>query len=139
MNYYTAKQRTSDGLWEYTVNNRPTGYCREYIDPDSYQDWIREHMLESEIEKIRSFKDKYHICGHNTEQEACECYKEYVLDHHLMLNRKDISCQRRCVKCNEWTQGLAYVGQYSLWFLCDKHQTREIVAELYEVGESWES
>ena len=139
MNYYSASQRKSDNLWDYTVNNRPTGYCREYSDPDTWDAWLRKCMSEEEIAKIRSFKDKYHNHGHANEKEACNCYKEYMLDHNMSLGRKDSSTQRKCEKCNEWTQGLAGVGAYKLWHLCEKCQTREVISELYIVGESWES
>ncbi len=139
MKYYTALQRQSDGFWDYTSNSRPIGYCCEYVDPDSYEEYIRKYMSDSQVERIRSFKDKYHNHGHFTKEEACQCYKEYMLDHFMSLNRKDINSQHRCKKCNEWTQGLAGVGGYSLWSLCEKHQTREVISEFYSVGESWES
>lgn len=139
MNYLSARQRQSDEKWDYTYNGAPYGYCREYFDPDNYKTWIREHMTPAEVEKIRSFEDKYHTHGHDTKEEACQCYKEYMLDHRLRLDGKDNSCQRKCEKCGEWTQGFAEVGCYQLWFLCDEHRNREVVSELYKVGESWES
>ena len=139
MNYFTAKQRLSDMLWDYTMNNIPIGYCQKYIDPDSYNENIRKFMSKSEVQRIRLFKEKYHTHGHPTKEEACNCYKEYILDHALSLNRKDESCQRKCQKCKQWTNLIAGVGAYNIWFLCEQHQTREIVSELYEVWESWES
>lgn len=139
MKYYTALKRQSDGFWDYTSNDRPIGYCSEYVDPDSYEEYIRKYMSDSEVERIKSFKNKHHNHGHITKEEACQCYKEYMLDNFLSLNRKDENSQHRCKKCNEWTQGLAGVGWYSLWHLCEKHQTREVISEFYSVGESWES
>ncbi len=139
MNYYTAKQRKLDEKWDYTVNNMPIGYCQEYKDPDDYPDWLKKCMRQAEIDRIRSFKDKHHTHGHTTQEEACNCYKEYMLDNYLSVGREDSSSQHKCKKCNEWTQGLAGVGGYHLWNLCEKHQTREIISEFYDVGESWES
>lgn len=137
MNYYAPKQRVSDNLWDYTGNGHPVGYCKEYSDPDTWS--TRKYMSDDEAAKYKSFKDKYHTHAHSTEEEACNCYKEYMLDHHLSLGHKDSSAQHRCKKCNEWTQGLAGVGAYSLWCLCEKCQTREVISEIYKVGESWES
>lgn len=138
MNYYSAMQRRSDNRWEYTCNSRATGYCKEYSDPDTWQS-VRKYMSDEEVEQIRSFKEKYHNHAHETEKEACDCYKEYMLDHRLKLGMKDNNTQRKCENCKEWTQCMAGVGFYRMWNLCEKCQTREIISELYSVGESWES
>src|SRR5688572_23248514 len=102
MNYYAARQRLKDQRWDYTLNDRPYGYCREYVDPDQYPESIREYMTENEVQKTRAFQHKYHRDGHATEQEACDCYKEYMLDHHLQLDREDCNSQHKCQKCGEW-------------------------------------
>lgn len=80
--------------------------------------------------------------GHDTAEEARECYKSYMLDKHLHLDRKisdDILMKCKVKGCEEFTSGFASVGGYSMFILCDKHRTREEVERLYSVGESWES
>ena len=130
MNYYETKQRT-DGKWDYTCNNRPTGYCCEFKPFD--EGFVKNyHVSEAEVEKHNRFAHKYHSHGHDTEQEACECYKEYQLDHKLRFSKSE-SEQRKCKVCGEWTQNFAEVD-CRLITLCDKHNNREEVSKLYEAS-----
>ena len=134
MNYYEAKQRT-DGRWDYTRNNHGVGYCREYCEIDLGV----VHISESEQEEYRATADKHHTDGHETEEEARECYREYLLDHRLMLNRKMENEQRKCQVCEEWTQGFAEIDQ-RLFTLCDQHNNREAVETLFEAPHiAWSS
>lgn len=132
MNYYEPKKRQSDGKWDYTRNSQPAGYCH------AFQEFEKEfienfHISDSEVEKHNKFADKYHSDGHDTEEEACKCYKEYQLDHKLQLDHEDKHQQRRCKVCGEWTTKFAMVD-YSIYQLCDKHCTREEVEKLYETS-----
>lgn len=127
MNYYDAKQRLSDGRWDYTCNNRPTGYCRPYeeIDPQIIP------VSESQLEEYRATAHKHHSHGHATEQEARECYREYLLDHSLSLGRKMSNQQLKCKSCGEWTQGFAEINN-EIIVLCDQHNNRPTVETLFE-------
>lgn len=130
MNYYEPKQRQSDGRWDYTRNNAATGYCCQFV-PFS-DDFIKNfHISESEVEKHNKFSDKYHTDGHETLEGACECYKEYQLDHQLQLDHEDKNQQRKCEVCGEWTTKFAMID-CSLYHLCDEHRNREEVSKLYE-------
>lgn len=129
MNYYEAKQRKSDGRWDYTRNNEPTGYCcrfREYN-----QEFVEKfHISEEEVDKHNSFAHKYHSGGHETEQEARECYKQYLLDHQLRFwKTKDE--QRKCQICKQWTQNVAEIG-CRMFTLCDEHNNCEEVSGLFD-------
>lgn len=95
-------------------------------------------ISQEKIDKYISNKDKYHEDGHATEKEACECFKQYQLDHHLRFS-KQLNQQHKCKICEEYTEGLAYVGEYECFSLCEKHQNRESVEQIYQVGESWQS
>lgn len=142
MNYYKARQRQSDLKWDYTCQNDdrvcPVGYCHKY------KEWTQEEMkrfglVSSDLEKSAKDKDKYHTHGHDTQEEAEACYREFLLDQELSLNHKDTNTQRKCEVCGEWTQGLAYLDM-RVFNLCDKHMNRESVATLFkEVGEIWSS
>lgn len=133
MNYYGARQRESDKRWDYTSHNRrggthPIGYCRK-------TDWTPEmraefHMSDAEWDKIQAHKEKYHDEGHSTADEACACYRSYLLDNDLRLDHKTRDSQHRCEVCGEWTQGFATVSHSFRWFLCDAHRNRDEVEKL---------
>jgi len=138
MLHYSARQR-NDGRWDYTCSGRPVGYCCPYspIPEDgsipSAEKWN---------EKIAPLRDKFHTLGHATEDEAQDCYKQYLLDTSLTLKTtepENANQQNRCRVCKKFTACLAMVGAYSMFVLCPEHQTREVVAGLLVVGESWES
>jgi hypothetical protein len=133
MNYYQARKRESDGRWDYTRNNRPAGYCQEFkeFDPEFVENY---HISEVEVEKHNKFSDKYHTDGHECEEEACDCYKEYQLDHALRLGLKMSDQQMKCKICDEWTQKYAEID-CSMYILCDEHNNREEVEKLYKAPE----
>ena len=136
MNHSCARQR-NDGRWDYTRNGRPWGYCCEYrpVPPDipGAEQWNA---------KLEPLQHKFHTDGHATEEEACECYKQYLLDTSLQLvaaEPKNANQQHRCQVCKAFTACYATVGTYRMFTLCPTHQTREEVEKLLRVGESWES
>jgi hypothetical protein len=102
--YYQARQRTSDGRWDYTNMNDgrvwPIGYC--------------------------GGEGGGH---HATEMEARECYTKYLLDTRTNFDRKMQDQKLRCEVCGEFTDGVAEVGHAS-FVLCDQHRTREHSATL---------
>ena len=130
MNYFEARQRQSDGRWNYTKMNgnmvQEVGYCCEFREfpPEM-------HVSEEEQEERRATAHKHHTDGHATEEEACECYKQYVLDHRLSLGRKMANQKQKCVVCGEWTQLFAEVGMAQLYVLCTEHNNRGSVEGLY--------
>jgi hypothetical protein len=97
-------------------------------------------LSEQQIEEHEASKEKYHTTGHDTEKEALECYKKYQLDNTLRLNIKNEHEQKKCAICKEWTQLSACVGVYSYFNLCEKHNTRESVEQLFDTsGKVWSS
>lgn len=125
MNYYKPRQRESL-KWDYTCMNDgrvwAVGYCAGNYDhtPD---------------------EAPYHDDGHDTVEEACECYKRYQLDNHLDLDGQMQGQKRKCAVegCEEWTQGIVTIEGWQRFVLCDEHRTRETVEKLYSVGETWSS
>jgi len=141
MNHNCARQRT-DGRWDYTRNSRPWGYCREHRPIPEDAKWIPAEIAKRENEKMAALADNFHTTGHATEEEACECYKKYLLDTQLELQTEEpanASQQHRCQVCKKFTACHAQCGAYRLFTLCPEHQTREEVEKLLEVGESWDS
>jgi hypothetical protein len=69
---------------------------------------------------------------HATEQEARECYRRYLLDTRLTLDREGTSAHK-CLVCGEWTPKFATVGYMYTYPLCDAHRTREEVERRFPV------
>lgn len=141
MNHKCALQRKSDARWDYTINGHPTGYCCAY-EPLKECTYFSKEVVEAENAKMEPFIGNFHTDGHSTKEEACECYKRYMLDTQLRLPAKEpekASQAQKCQVCQTWTACIAMVGSYSMFFLCPEHCTRENVEKLYRVGESWES
>lgn len=136
MNYEQPRQRQDDKRWDYTNRNDdriyPIGYCQAFRELDDPPGVIQ--ASQEQIEEHRKFKDKYHTNGHATYEEACNCYKEYLLDHRL----KDYHSkheQHKCQVCGEWTDGGMEIGCYEIFYLCNKHANREEVEKVFTVGE----
>lgn len=137
MNHLIARQRNSDGRWDYTRNGRPTGYCRAYEPIPEDAGFMSPEAIRAENERMAAFSGKFHEDGHATKEEACECYKEFLLDTHSHFPAKEpeqASQQFKCQVCGAWTACTAQVGAYGLFFVCPEHCTREHVAELMRIS-----
>jgi len=118
VNYYAARQRQDNGKWDFTCMNdgrgRPVGYCAEAGGSH-----------------------------HDTEEEAQACYRKYLLDTRVRYRSHkegEAGTYEKCKVCGKLTNGYAEVGHLSIYFLCQEHQTREALEEVYgEVGEIWSS
>lgn len=151
MNYYDARQRKGDSKFDYTCMNDghiwPVGYCAGFPSPTANGDSHLAELLTKELERLAPLKDRFHTNGHATKEEACACYRRYLLDTRTRFFSEE-NTQRKCeaftdpshtTKCGRWTQGVVYVED---WFacLCEQHRTAEVVASLFpEVGTSWSS
>jgi hypothetical protein len=135
MNYYKARERKSDGRFNFTCMNDDrvwaVGYCHAFRD---FTDEEREqwHISDSKVETHRSFASKYHTDGHATPEEAVECFKQYTLDHELQLGLRSETQMLKCAVCGSWTQLGAMVGHSRFWPLCASHNFREEVERLYK-------
>lgn len=146
MNYAEARQRQSDGRWDWSVRNgaviRPSGYCAG--PPPDDPGLIPAEHWRAHLEKIAPFRTKYHADGHATKEEAELCFYGYELDQHL----HEVSCppseQHACQvpaetsdeparDCGVWTQKAFAIGSYStdLTWLCDAHRTRQVFEALH--------
>lgn len=98
MNYYEARRKVDGSGWHYTCKND------WYVWPVGY---CREHE------------------PHATKEEACDCYRKWLLDNHLRLDGQEANAQHKCRECGEWTSGYA-VCDSTIVVLCDAHRTREV-------------
>ena len=147
MNHYKARQRETDGRWDYTSGNpregvHPVGYCRAWKPQDPNASWMLPGEAEQENAEMAPFVHKFHTDGHATSEEACDCYREYLLDHRLRLHDPplDPSTLNKCVVCGAYTAGLAELN-FEHWWLCDEHRNRTEVEKLVPKGEreAWSS
>lgn len=140
MNYYQARQRKKDGRWDFTVLNdgnvRSCGYCTAWEEILRVRERAAEMGLPTNPHHdalIDSFQDKFHGDGHETPEEASECYKEYVLDIRTSYTTGTRSTKHLCVAegCEEYTSFGANADGRVFW-LCNTHRNRETVSGLFE-------
>lgn len=111
MNHYRARQ-LKDGGWHFTCMNDGRA-------------WPVGYCAEHE--------------PHATKEEACGCYRKWLLDNRLKLNCRDNHQQRKCKECGEWTSSYA-MCETDIVFLCDKHMNRETFEKIVPVfDEMWSS
>ncbi len=145
MRHYAPRQRVTDLRWDYTCGNSPVGYCKAFDvlwpeEKPASSAFFSDEEYHRWREKAADFRDKYHADGHATSDEACACYKTYLLDQRTTLGSPDKPhALYKCDVCGAFTAGYAQIGGYTRFTLCDDHRTREHLEDLYEVHESWES
>lgn len=155
MNYYQPRQRESDKRFDYT-NMRdqrvwPIGYCHAW---EEFKPGLafNQAMCDDHNARYGQFKEKYHTDGHATYEEACECYRRYLLDNELRLQpilieeatekRLQLSyCEFKTEgmeeSCGVFTANVAMIaGTMREWSLCTAHLNRESVETLFSVGQS---
>lgn len=127
MNHLAPRQIESTKRWDYTCKNDdriyPIGYC-------------------GEAHRNRPTDDAEAPAGHHeTEAEACACYKRYLMEQRTQLDRtQELMSQCEYPGCETCTRSMALVD--GIWFrvLCDEHRTIEVVAQLYgDVHTSYQS
>lgn len=136
MNYFDARQR-KDKKWDYTCKNDgaiwPVGYCDKYHPMDKEAcSKIGMPFNPAYLEKEERFKHKHHTDGHSSKEEACECYRNYLLDQQLRFSedREDPDTLHKCAVCKTMTSGTAEID-YQQWNLCKEHRTRDCVEKLF--------
>lgn len=84
--------------------------------------------------------------GHDSPEEACEHYKQYLLDNARlrpetadMLRQAKTAHRCQAPGCRKMTVGHASWGGHGYASLCDKHCTRAVLSDLVTVGESFQS
>lgn len=133
MNYMQPRKRQTDKKWDYTNMNDgivyPIGYCREFTELTGSSFPVSEQQCEEH----RKFKNKYHTDGHDTYEDACKCYKDYLLDHSVQIHESK-NTQHQCQICKEWTQQIVEV-EYSTFYICKNHIIRESLEKLFSVDQ----
>jgi len=75
--------------------------------------------------------------GHDTRDEAVECYGRYLLDH---MKAWDAASAERCVECGEWTPHIVEVSMAECYHICETHDVRAVVEKHFKPPqEIWSS
>lgn len=150
MNYYEPLQRQDTKRWDYTQSRDgrtwPIGYCRGWREEseDELVARLGDHMGRRAYEaqeRRRAERERYHEDGHETRAEACDCYKQFVLDHYVNYEfGTSENTQHKCEfeGCEEWTQRAVMINHFT-HHLCDAHANRESLEKLYSVDTSFGS
>ena len=164
MNYYQARELVKDGkstgLWHYTVMNdsyvMAIGYCSPWDScPNCFNEgacqfgWLRN----SEGELLKDEKGNFIKCekcggkglvekespcpGHSTKEEACEHYKQYLVDRAEIRGPEIQSWPKdKCgfEGCDNEATHYAAVRGMEYHRMCPEHATKEVLAKLVRVG-----
>lgn len=104
MNYAAARQRQSNGRWDWTVRN------------------------DDRIWRVAPCDD--HEDGHATREEAERHHWEYEMARPIRVFQ-DPDEQRKCEVCSAWTHDrVKQEGDWHQIVLCSEHQTREAIEQL---------
>lgn len=135
MNYYKARQRLGDKKFEFTCRNGeqtwPVGYCRKFrsYTPSEISEW---HVPVEELARHQANESKYHDCGHDTEKEAEDCYRKYILDNRVRYTDDvaDPPTMTKCKVCGKFTSGYAEIDHGEIYSLCKEHRNRETLDKI---------
>lgn len=133
-----ASQR-KDGRWDYSAEtdgeSRPVGYCAGWSEVSDAEE-AATPGLRKEREKLRANKAKFHKGGHDTLEEACACFRGFLLD---TTRRAKASPQLHPCDfpgCQGSSDAGVTVDGELRWHLCKPHRNREAFELLMpQVGE----
>lgn len=156
MKYYAARQREG-GRWDYTVEQdlgiSKVGYCVGPFE-SMWPDYTPEEFAKTPLARLMQFSlyqdwrterlplaHKYHADGHDTKDQACECFREFLLDHSVDYNLAGHGNGLRpceALDCQNTTRRAVLYNNFYHFWLCDEHRTRDVVATMApEVGEMY--
>lgn len=162
MNYYAARElKNADGSgtgkWHYTCENDgacwPVGKCSSWDGCPDCDALSHGHVKNEKGEWVKCktcdgkgiIKKATPCPGHATPEEACEHYKEYLLDGMKILGpKKEEWPKDKCdvEGCNKEATHLAMFPGHMLMDhqVCAEHATREVISKLVGgIGEIWSS
>lgn len=147
MNHYAARQQQSTLLWHYTCANGdniyPVGNCGRYR-LCAACDGRCSDCLACQGNGVVLAPTVERCPGHVTAEEACEHYRQGLLDEAL-FSKKSIEeawPQRKCeADCDRVATHVARTPgrHYARHEFCEAHCTREELSRLVTVGECWSS
>lgn len=130
-------------LWDYTCTvDRGdvivTGYCAGWVEWDEVrvlEDYGLAYLQQAkdEYRARQRFREKYHSDGHVGQESAEACFRDFLLDQHLVFSKKprDRELHRcevhGCGKITQWWGSMSPACH--LFFLCEEHHNR-VGAEL---------
>ena len=132
MKHYYARQQTDGYRWEFVVDDDgliySVGYCSGA--PDFDDPALIESLGGKGSEAYRWYRfrvepwiSRYHKNGHDSKDEACACFRMYLLDYHTDFS-VELGQMCECMICAQPTHlGAMVYGQ--AYVLCDQHRNRD--------------
>mgnify|MGYP000956943696 CR=1 FL=1 len=132
MNYKQARQLPS-GKWHYTNCNNgliySLGYCRKnkccpcrFNEVDNIDSCVV-------CEGTGSIPSEHYCNGHDTAEEACAHYRDFLLDY-ANYDVRDEHCLEKCEICGTWTHQIVSIDYYIYHRLCEQHCNRDGLAQV---------
>ena len=140
MKHYYARQRPYDYRWEFVVDSDglvyPAGYCVGVIDledPELIESLGGRDSIAYDyyVKKVTPFLHMFHVNGHDSKEEACACYRRYLLDNRTSLDIR-MDKEQECLICGLKTLYMASVDGMS-YVLCDGHRNTDELSGLLPV------
>ena len=136
--YDYTREWTRGPRWEAGV--MPLGYCAGWSEETKASMAARlgpelASLAHNTQERSRANIAEYHTDGHETSEEACACYKRYLLDNDIIPGITLVGNSMRCQVCDEWTRETVTVGG-TTYGLCRTHDRRRSVESFLCVGVS---
>ena len=141
MRHYRARERRLDDRWEYTVEvnglSYPVGYCIKL--PDLKSEYliaalgsVRSPAYLYYAKSVADHSGSFHSDGHASKEEACICYRKYILDNRLRISVAFARAPAKCQICREQTYLMATVDA-TRFILCDQHRNRKQIEVIMPV------
>jgi hypothetical protein len=105
--------------WEETYGILESPHGREEIRNEYGHDFLRVYI--SARNEALPFKEHYHGEGHDTAEEARDCYRQFLLDQDYGVAYADHYLMP-CKECGERTNEIVWVQGELLGYFCEKHQ-----------------
>lgn len=144
MAWYRPLQR-KDGRFDYVCTNGAgtfaIGYCFNGEKPffalswNELSDVVKSMYRDQEhwdFEKAKHAErlHEYHNNGHETAEEAIQCYARYeVLEH--SFRHEDKEAMKKCAVCDIWTKHRVLVGQSREYVICLPCDSEEAILKLH--------
>ncbi len=154
MNHYAARELQQEGrptgLWHYTCENNgriwPVGHCSWFRTCPECDGRLGSATCSTCQDQGCILVEPRDRCpGHTSAEEACEHYRQSLLDRASFTARADVGSwpKRKCEnkECSREATHVARVpgSHYIRHDFCETHCVREELSKLVTVGECWSS
>lgn len=142
INHFKPRQLL-DGKWHYAneqdkIRVQGVGYCQQWVPWEEF--WLDITGLTPEDYVLHDkYKYKHHVLGHDTPEDACECYRMYLIDHARFGEKTRIKAISTCMACKNKNGCYSIIVAGDEYVLCpDCCDTKGLERCFPVPGESWQ-